>query len=256
MERRLLMDASVAAARGLRANIRELDDGGRRRLVAAGPGRYGSVWARDFAWAAEGLLLAGEAEAVRGTLDAFFARQRPDGLLPRLLDTRWPWARFARAVLKERLALRPPLAPNFVSDQLVVSHDVNALLVWAACRYAERADEPAWAGLLLPKLEAAMAWYGGREREGLVVQPPCADWKDKVRARRGPVFYTNLARWKALDALGGLYGWLGRRSEAARAASAARSLARRLQAAFWDDAGGFFQDVSGVRRLSSDGNLA
>lgn len=258
MDRQSLLDASVVAARSLRSNLREVahPDGRPRRLVAAGPGRHGSIWTRDFAWSVEGLLAAGEARAVRDTLDALLEAQRPDGLVPRLLDTRWPWARFARAVLKGRLALTPPLVGNFVSDQLVVAHDANALLVWAACRYAAAQDEPAWAGLVLPRLEAALAWYAGREKDGLVVQPPCSDWKDKLKARRGAVCYTNLARWKAQSELAGLYAFLGRRQAAEAAESAARALQRRVDRAFWDSGGGFYRDTDASGLLSSDANLA
>lgn len=258
MDRTALRHASVVAARSLRANIRDVPgpDGRPRRLVTAGPGQYGSVWTRDFSWSVEGLLLAGEDRAVRDTLDALLAAQHPDGLVPRLLDTRWPWARFARAVLKGRLTLRAPLVPNFRSDQLALAHDANALLVWAACEYAVRRDELAWAGLVLPRLEAALSWYDAREQGGLVVQPPCADWKDKLKARRGAVFYTNLVRWKARAALASLYAALGRRAAAAEAESAATALKRRLERAFWDASGGFYRDTDAGAVYSSDGNLA
>ena len=258
MDRDRLLDASLTAARGLRANIREVPgpDGRVRRLVTAGPGQYGSVWTRDFAWACEGLLLAGEEDAVRATLDVLLDAQRADGLFPRLLDTRWPWARFARAVLKERLALRAPLVANFVSDQFVVAYDANALLVWAACRYALRTDSLAWAGLVMARLEKALGWYVAREEEGLVRQPPCSDWKDKVKARRGAVFYTQLTRWKALVSIAELYAALGRARAAAEAGASARTLQRRLQRAFWNHEGGFYDDTDGTPRLSSDGNLA
>ncbi|TBR22385.1 hypothetical protein EPO15_08095 [bacterium] len=258
MSRQVLLDASVVAARGLRTNLRDVPgpDGRVRRLVAAGPGQYGSVWTRDFAWSVEGLLLAGEDRAVRDTLDALLAAQRPDGLVPRLLDTRWPWARFARAVLKERLALHAPLVPNFRSDQFVYAYDANALLVWAACEYALRRDELAWAGLVLPRLEAALSWYETHESQGLVVQPPCSDWKDKLKARRGAVFYTNLARWKAASALAALYAGLGRRAAAQEAESAAKTLQRRLERAFWDAEGGCYRDTAQGSVYSSDSNLA
>lgn len=258
LDRETLLQACVLASHGLRTNIRELPapDGRPRRLVTAGPGQFGSVWTRDFAWSVEGLLLAGEDRAVRDTLDALLSAQRSDGLVPRLLDTRWPWARFARAVLKSRLPLLPPLAANFTSDQFVVSYDSNALLVWAACRYGLRCDALAWAGLALPKLEAAMAWYSGRETDGLVRQPPCSDWKDKVKARRGAVLYTNLLRWKASSSLAELYAALGRRTAAEDAASAARTHARRLERAFWMESAGCFRDTLGSDLISSDGNLA
>ena len=242
----------------MRKNLREVPglDGRTRVLVAAGPGQFGSIWTRDFAWSVEGLLLAGEDRAVRDTLDALLAAQRADGLAPRLLDTRWPWARFARAALKGRLGLTPPLVPNFTSEQMVVSYDSNALLVWAACRYALRRDSLAWAGLALPRLEKAMSWYADRETDGLIRQPPCSDWKDKVKARRGAVLYTNLVRWKAACSLAELYRALGRRSAAKETDGAANAMARRIERAFWMESAGCYRDTSGSDLISSDGNLA
>ncbi|MFH1725018.1 MAG: hypothetical protein ABII00_10410 [Elusimicrobiota bacterium] len=258
MDRQELLKASAVAARNLRANLRPLKgpDGRERTLLVAGPGKYHSVWTRDFCFAAGGLLAAGEARAVRDTLDAILARQRPDGLLPRLLDSFHPGMRFARAVLGGLVPLREPLAPNFLSDQLVTAVDSNSLVVWTAAHYALRADNLAWAGLALPKLDLAMAAYDALERDGLVHQPPCSDWKDKTPARRGAVFFTQLLRWRAMRSLEDLCRAMGRARTAATWKDRARTYARRLHRGFWDAERGFFADSLKHRLLSSEANLA
>ncbi|OIO05674.1 MAG: hypothetical protein AUJ52_13340 [Elusimicrobia bacterium CG1_02_63_36] len=258
MDRRALLNASLVCARSLRANLKSVEspDGRPRSLLVAGGGQFHSVWTRDFCFAAGGLLAAGETQAVRDTLDALLAHQRADGLIPRLLDSYSPLTRFARAMLGSRIPLKAPLKPNFISDHFVSSIDSNALLVWATCRYAIAADQPAWAGLVLPKLEKAMAYYTDRLKNGLVRQPPFSDWKDTVSARRGAVFFTQLHRWKALQALSRLHRHLGRVSEAARRESEARAFARLVDRAFWDETRGFYRDTLVRNRLSCDSNLA
>ncbi|MFH2202404.1 MAG: hypothetical protein ABIJ96_04775 [Elusimicrobiota bacterium] len=258
MDRQLLSAAMGVAAASLRANIRPLKDaeGRDRTVLVAGAGQFASVWTRDFCFAAGGLLAVGEAQTVRHTLLEIIDRQRADGLFPRLLDS-YHWAtHFVRAATRAPIPLVAPLKANFTSDHFVTSIDGNALVSWAAARYALHTENYAWAGLVLPRLERAMAYYDAKERGGFIHQPPCSDWKDTVSGRRGAVFFTQLLRWKALVELGRLYAAMGRRSMAAAKKSRVRELARRTHRAFWDPNRGHFRDTLVFPRFSSDGNLA
>jgi len=258
MDRTLLLDASVEAARSLRANLHTLPalDGTLRTVLAAGRNQFHSVWTRDFCFAAGGLLAAGEEAAVRDTLDEIIARQRPDGLMPRVLDSHFSGMHMLRAVLKGRVPLSSPLVANFRSDHGTLSIDSNALVVQAAARCALHTGNLAWAGLVLPALEKAMEWYEGRLRDGFIRQPPFSDWKDTVSVRRGAVFFTQLLYWRAMGSLEDLYRALGRRRASEEWKARARAFRRRALKAFWNGEEGFFADTLRRRRLSSESNLA
>jgi glycogen debranching enzyme len=252
----LLLQASTIAARALRGNLQRLK-GDRDRVVAcAGPGPYKSIWTRDFCFSVGGLLQAGETAAVRDTLTELLAQQREDGLLPRLLDWGLSGTHFARAIFGRLIPLRQPLAPNFTSEHGVSAIDSNALIVWAAARYAITENRPAWAGLVLPQLERAMAWYETCLDNGQITQARFADWKDTVSTRSGSVFFTQVLYWRALSAMSELYGFLGRTRAAEDWKSRARTFQRRTHQAFWDPQQGYFFDTLRHRRLSCDGNLA
>lgn len=258
MDPKRLLAASVVCVRSLRANIREIagPEGRARRVLIAGPRQLSSVWTRDFCFAADGLLAAGEAGVVRATLDEILAKPRADGLLPRLLDSYHPGMRLARAALGGLIPLRAPLIPNYRSEHGVCAADVNSLAVIAAARYARREENFAWAGSVLPALEAALAYYDRKsDARGFIRQKAFADWKDTV-SRKGAVFFTQLLRWKAFSELAKLLDAMGKRSAGAHWSGLARENARRVHRAFWDSRGGFFRDSLERERLSSEGNLA
>ncbi len=258
MERQRLLAASVVAARSLRANIRTITgpEGRPRTVLVAGPNQLASVWTRDFCFAVGGLLAAGEERTVRFTLDEIISRQRADGLFPRLLDSYHHAMRYVRAVVTGGLfPLRAPLVANFTSDHFVTAIDSNALVAWAAARYARHTGNYAWAGLVLPRLERGMAFYDTSLKDGFIRQRPFSDWKDTV-ARRGAVFFTQLLYWKALTELSGLYAAMGRKSAAEDASGRGRVFARRVHRRFWDPERGHFRETPDDTRLSSEGNLA
>ena len=257
MEHQRLLAASVVAVRSLRTNIRSIAgaDGRPRSVLVAGPHQLSSVWTRDFCFCAPGLLAAGEETTVRHTLDEIISRQRKDGLFPRLLDSYHPSMRFFRAVFGSWIPLRAPLVANFRNEHGAPAIDVNALVVSAAVRYALAAENFAWAGLVLPRLEKALAYYDKRLNDGLIPQSAYADWKDTV-ARRGPVFFTQLLRWKAHSDMAELYRRMGRASTADAWSSSAKDQARRAQRRFWSQDGGYFREKPQTPRLSSEANLA
>src|SRR5579862_8075425 len=90
--------AAAVAQESLLANLRVIGDGsGQRTVLVAGSSQYNSVWLRDFCFASGGLMIAGRRDAVEDTIRELIAKQRADGLYPRLLDSYSPFTRFVRA---------------------------------------------------------------------------------------------------------------------------------------------------------------
>ncbi|HBL18412.1 MAG: hypothetical protein A2X36_14425 [Elusimicrobia bacterium GWA2_69_24] len=245
MDRELLLAASVAAARSLRANLVRLDgpQDRRRTVLAAGGSDADTVRARDFCFAVGGLLSAGEAQAARDTLDELLERQQPDGQFPRSFPCRPPRG-MARHLRKHFLKRSP------------VSIEENCLTVWAAARYVRAADNIAWAGLALPALERGMAYLSQFLRAGLLHQPAGSDWKNTLSGRSGAFFFTQLLRWQALRSMEELCRLLGRQRAADSWKSGARSCARDAQRHFWDADAGYFLDSLEDRSFPTEANMA
>lgn len=184
------------ARESLLANVVEVE--GRLGLVA-GANQFRSMWTRDFAHAAGGLLLAGRGDVVADHLDQLLERLHPQlGLLPRTLDTmdaklRVAWASAAR-ILPGASAVLPiegQLEPEYRDQHGQFAIDGNALVVLAALDYAEREDRGPWLAERLEVLSQSLRAYGRWLSGGLIRQPPFSDWQDSVR-RRGEACYTNL----------------------------------------------------------------
>ncbi|PCI39995.1 MAG: hypothetical protein COB53_02120 [Elusimicrobia bacterium] len=231
MDRNELLRASVLCSRSLRANLKTVDAEGRpRTLLVAGDHQFHSIWTRDFGFAAGGLMRIGEFQAVRDTLDELLAHQRVDGLFPYILDSYSRHTHYARLIFGSKIPLKKPLYPKFYDES-----PSNALIINAACRYALQADQPGWAGLVLPKLEAALAYENSRS---------------------SIVFFTQLQRWHAACALTDLLASLGRKRDAESRRSEASMLARRIDASYWDETRGFYHDTLERPLLGAESNLA
>lgn len=191
--------AQIARA-SLLANVVELEG---RCYLSAGANQFRSLWTRDFAHAAGGLIAIGRADVVRDHLDLLIRHLHPDSqLLPRGLDSMNPklrvaYASFARAPLP-RLRPRSPALPiglplkaEYRDQHGQFAIDGNALAVLAALSYARATGDEAWLERSLPALGQVLAGYTQHLRAGLVWQPPYSDWQDSV-SRIGHACYTNL----------------------------------------------------------------
>lgn len=243
--------ALASAARdSLLANVVEV--GGRLGLVA-GANQFRSLWTRDFAHAAGGLLLAGRGDVVADHLDQLLERLHPElGLLPRTLDTmdaklRVAWASAARILpgVSPVLAIEGKLEPEYRDQHGQFAIDGNALVVLAALDYAEREGGEAWLSGRLEVLGQSLLAYGRWLHEGLVRQPPFSDWQDSVR-RRGEACYTNLLVHVAARRLVAAGGQVP--------AALLGPLAERIEGAFRSQ-GGLYLSLARRPFVSLDANL-
>lgn len=249
-------DLCRASQEALARNVVEVGSAGApARGLVAGANQFRSLWTRDFAHAAGGLLLAGLSEVLGEHLDLLLSRIHPEsGLLPRTLDTmdaklRVAWASLARLVPGASPALPiggRDLVPEYRDQHGQFAIDGNALVVLAALRYSAALGDEAWLSARRPALEASLEGYLGWLEGGLVHQPPFSDWQDSVR-RSGAAFYTNLLVHLAARDL--------RAAGGAPPGLLLEPLAARLEASFGDGPLGLYRSLAGREFVSLDGNL-
>ncbi len=247
-----LSELHALARASLLANVHEL---GGRFGVTAGAQQFRSLWTRDFAHASAGLLRLGRADVVRDHLTLLLEHARPDGLLPRTLDSsdaklRVAWVSAARLV-PWLGPLVPPLTaalvPEYTDQHGQLAIDGNALAVLAALRLQDVAPDEAWWRTHLPALRRLLAFYAPRTRGDLVHQPPFSDWQDSVR-RRGATFYVNLVVWAA-------HARLAARPEAEHPPEPATRLRAALERTFRPTGSGLYRSLERGPWVSLDGNL-
>lgn len=245
------------AANSLRSNIRPAQgpDGRIWKVVTAGSRQYKTVWARDFGFTAGGLIRLGEIQALRDTLEAFLAFQKPGGLFPHILDT-MPWyLRVAAASLGFERPFKGLLKPYYRNQHFGIAIDSGLLLAYAAERYVNASGDVDFGLRHYAALKRGLEFYQDFLKDGLISQPPCSDFQDTVRARRGRVFFTNLIYWKACWALSNIAAAAGLPQEAERWKIYAAQLKEKINRFFWLEDAGYFRNTERSRQLSTDGNL-
>jgi glycogen debranching enzyme len=222
---------------------------GERTLLTAGGNQFGSMWTRDFAYAARGLLALGDATTVRDHLDTILENTGEDQIVPRVVDTISIARRVVFGMLRGRLGMRARRPSRKVSGKLHAqiydehgspSLDSNFLVIATAFRYAEASGDAAWLDARRPRLRAlydALRRYRD-DSDGLIVQPKYSDWQDSVR-REGRTFYINLLHAHVAGQLG----------------VATDALDATVRGAFFDTATGLFRSLVGHELVSLDGNL-
>jgi glycogen debranching enzyme len=228
---------------------------GERQIIQAGRNHFDALWARDACFASLGALAIGHHAPVRDSLDVLLALARRDGLLPRRVGR----GHNAWGIVKAGLGLAGPAQGPFdtaeyksgLGRQVI---DTNALVVWLVAEYVAASGDTAFAARRWGTLERAIGWLEARMLDGLIVQGPYEDWKDLTK-RTGRVLYTNVLGYRALDAMAGLASRLGDREGERRYAERADALARRIDAAFWDEARGYYRDTDTWDAFSADGNF-
>ena len=252
--------AIFIAAESLRSGIqpRRLTTHGSKEILHAGYRNFSESWARDFGFAAHGLLTLKQYDPVKETLEAFFWHQTAEGQLPVKLHSVDVVTRFLHSFFGREQPNEMMLKPKYLSGHGAPSLDGQALLVVAALAYTRETGnirflENHWANLI-----AAMKWLStyrkGAGEDPLLHQGAFADWADSI-ARHGRVLYTNVVYWKALSEMAIAATQLNFHQEAVNYFVQAEKVLRAINRHFWRENLGYFVTSDDLTQLSSDGNL-
>jgi GH15 family glucan-1,4-alpha-glucosidase len=251
--------ALFIATENLRAGIqiRRLKNGQHKEVLHAGYRNFRESWARDFGFAAYGLLALEQYDTVRQTLEAFLAHQTPDGQLPVKLHSMDFVTRYFHSFLGREQSTERSLRPKYISAHGAPSLDGQAMLVISALIYARKTKNTEFLRIHWEELVTAMHWLEGHKlntQDELLYQQSFADWADSV-ARRGYVHYTNVVYWKALHEMAQTASDFDLSAYAALYKSKAHLVAAAIQDRFWRANLGYFVTSDTLSQLSSDGNL-
>jgi len=229
-----------------------------KEIVHAGYRNFSESWARDFGFAAFGLLTLKEYDPIKQTLEAFFWHQTPDGQLPVKLHSVGVVTRFLHSFFEREQPTEVLLKPKYLSGHGAPSLDGQALLVIAALAYSQETGNKIFLEDHWGELKAAMKWLEnylkGPEGDPLLHQGAFADWADSI-ARRGRVLYTNIVYWKALSEMAVAATQLDLQPEAVYYFTRAENVLRAINQHFWREDLGYFITSDELKQLSSDGNL-
>jgi glycogen debranching enzyme len=252
--------ALFIAAESLRSGIqtRRLTHKLSREIVHAGYRNFSESWARDFGFAAYGLLALKQYTPIKETLEAFLWHQTPDGQLPVKLHSLSVVTRFMHSFLGREQPTETLLRPKYLSGHGAPSLDGQALLVIAALAYVQETGNDAFLKDHWGQLQLAMKWLEkyrkGSEHDPLLHQGPFSDWADSI-ARRGRVSYTNIIYWKALSEMASAASRLDLQQEAIHYFVEAENVLRAINRHFWRRELGYFMSSDALTQLSSAGNL-
>ena len=248
------------SAESLRSGIqiRRLTSTLNKEIVHAGYRNFSESWARDFGFAAYGLLTLKQYNPVKETLEAFFWHQTPEGQLPVKLHSVDVVTRFLHSFFEREQPTETLLKPKYISGHGAPSLDGQALLVIAALAYTQETGNKTFLENHWGELRAAMRWLEnyrkGPEDDPLLHQGAFADWADSI-ARRGRVLYTNIVYWKALSEMAVAASRLELKQEAVSYFVRAENVLRAINRHFWRSDLGYFITSDELTQLSSDGNL-
>lgn len=247
-------------AESLRSGIqtRRLTNSLSKEVVHAGYRNFSESWARDFGFAAYGLLTLKQFNPVKETLEAFFWHQTSEGQLPVKLHSVDVVTRFLHSFFEREQPNEVLLKPKYLSGHGAPSLDGQALLVIAALAYTRETGNTGFLENHWDELRAAMRWLEnyrkGAEDDPLLHQGAFADWADSI-ARRGRVLYTNIVYWKALSEMAIAATQLNLQQDAVSYFVRAENVLRAINRHFWRSDLGYFITSDELTQLSSDGNL-
>jgi glycogen debranching enzyme len=248
------------AAESLRSGIqaRRLTHLLSKEVLHAGYRNFSESWARDFGFAAYGLLALKQYNPVKETLEAFLWHQTRDGQLPVKLHSVDVVTRFLHSFFGREQPNELLLKPKYLSGHGAPSLDGQALLVIATLAYAQETGNVVFLENHWAELRAAMRWLEyyckGGKGDPLLHQGAFADWADSI-ARHGRVLYTNVVYWKALSEMALAATRLHKQQDAVYYFFQADKVARAIHKHFWRADLGYFVTSDALTQLSSDGNL-
>lgn len=241
------------AAKALSDNTHRFASG---KHLAAGGHQFRSLWTRDFAFAARGLLALKRYDVVRAQLALLFSKARPsDGLLPRTIDNRPPQLRVMLHSLAKlipgwtpRLKLKDPLKAQHIDEHGSLSIDSNLLVLKTATDYVDKSGDRTFFETHKASLVRIFRFYDRyRQRDGLISQPAYADWQDSVK-REGKSFYINMLYYVVARRLSRDPAFKVKRREL-------RALRKQIDARFFDAKSGLYRSLEKGPWTSLDGNL-
>jgi glycogen debranching enzyme len=248
------------SAESLRSGIqtRRLTNNLSKEVVHAGYRNFSESWARDFGFAAYGLLTLKQYNPVKETLEAFFWHQTPEGQLPVKLHSVGVVTRFLHSFFEREQPNEVLLKPKYLSGHGAPSLDGQALLIIAALAYTQETGNISFLENHWDALRMAMRWLENYrkapEEDPLLHQGAFADWADSI-ARRGRILYTNIVYWKALSEMAIAATRLNLKQEAVSYFVQAETVLRAINRHFWRNDLGYFVTSDELTQLSSDGNL-
>jgi glycogen debranching enzyme len=252
--------AVFIAAESLRSGIqpRRLTTHGSKEVLHAGYRNFSESWARDFGFAAYGLLTLKQYNPVKETLEAFFWHQTADGQLPVKLHSVHVVTRFLHSFFRREQPNELMLKPKYLSGHGAPSLDGQALLIIAALAYTQETGSIKFLEEHWNELRSATQWLEKYRKstgeDPLLHQGAFADWADSI-ARHGRVLYTNVVYWKALTEMAIAATRLNFHQEAVEYFVRAEKVLRAINRHFWRDDLGYFVTSDELWHLSSDGNL-
>jgi len=251
--------ALFIASENLREGIhmRRLKNGQYREILHAGYRNFRESWARDFGFAAYGLLALERYDIVRQTLDAFFWYQTANGQLPVKLHSMDFVTRYFHSFLEREQSTEGVLRAKYLSAHGAPSLDGQAMLVISAVTYAQKTNNVEFLKTYWDSLVSAMRWLEGHKLhpdDNLLYQQSFADWADSV-SRRGHVHYTNVVYWRALSEMVVAADMLDMKAQADLYRQKAVLAVAEIHQRFWSDDRGYFVTSAQLHQLSSDGNL-
>lgn len=252
--------AVFIATESLRSGIqpRRLTTHSSKEVMHAGYRNFSESWARDFGFAAFGLLTLKQYNPVKETLEAFFHHQTAQGQLPVKLHSVNVVTRFLHSYFEREQPNELMLKPKYLSGHGAPSLDGQALLVIAALAYTQESGNKQFIEVHWGELQAAMNWLGtyrqGAVDDPLLHQGAFADWADSI-ARHGRVLYTNVVYWKALSEMATAASRLNLHEDAAAYIAQTENVSSAINRHFWREDLGYFVTSDDLSNLSSDGNL-
>ncbi len=251
--------ALFIAADNLRSGIEGRRFGNRktRDIMHAGYRNFRESWARDFSFAAYGLMSLNEFKVVKETLEAFLDHQTPEGQLPIKLHSFDMVTRFMHSLLGREQSTEIPMRPKYISGHGTLSLDGQCLMVIAAIHYSFRADDHEFLRTHWDSLAKAIEWTEETALEnvdGLLTQGAFADWADSI-ALSGHALYTNVIYWKALQEMSEAATHFELQDQTALYAQKAQRVGKAIQDHLWRPSLGYFAASDSFDQLTSSGNL-
>lgn len=229
---------------------RVLPGGKTRHVVCAGYRNFREPWARDFGFAAFGLLGLERQEVVKEGLETFLEFQRPDGQLPLKLHSTHVLDRYMHQLFGRVQPTDQPLRPKWETAHRTLSCDGSLLLLIVWAEYLEKSEDWDFGRQTLDQLRRALQFIERSLDDGLIRQAPFSDWADSI-ARSGKISYTNVLYWKAVESLERIETRLDQPPAELRAPA----IAARVVEQFWDEERGALVTSRDLRFVSSDANL-